>query len=1585
MKRNKPSIPSSGLAVIYEPDGNDEAIVDSRIQLGRASSQDLAGGGSKSRAGARKNVTEERVPEGFNQVLKPTTQEIKLDFEKGRPGGHHSTERTQCTEEESRLQQVRVKNCGESKSRSRTETKRLQPIETVELDFIKAEVARPRPRIETLSTNGKLLPAQLDVFGHGDEMLHDLAILREKTKTKGRSLVFITHSLGGIVVKEALRRSENMGEPSLKDVLHSTRSILFIGCPHRDSQYGKLSHAVRNMASTTLKVAADDAVLRDLSGAVSANLNLNRLAFLRLWNNYNFRVKTFHEKVAIDAQRNRALTDLTLRREASFLGDPREQAEGILGDHIGICRYRAMGDEAYRSLSFTLMKIIHDETHRLRPMSDKEQAFLRTIGPARPPPQEAHSQLSYPGTCLWLYDMPEFRAWYQRVKAGRGRLLWVKGKPGSGKSILLKSLRSRVEKQWEPLGASLIWSTAEGKTLDDVFSPGAFHRPHQTSPAAVYRNLLAQLFEQDPRLRKALLMLEKRKHDSGHHLEEFHLVSFFLDDYVDQKIETPTLRTFIFVDAADDCGAPYLEELVYSLSQLAQNSDFSICLASSSLPQVFSDNATEIVMHQRNVDDILRFVSLNLIAEWEDRNHTVVEIGHKAGGCFLWAEIVVNILNSAIMEGATQEMIEDTIIDLPDEIDDLYAWLFSTLSPEEKAETMTLMQWVILASEPMRLNDLRIAMQVTKRWHPHELKPYMTFVLGPAGSLRDFPHSASDEGAFDTPYHFQRWMRLRSIGLVELRAQGRDGVMYEPLGMQRVQVIHESVRNFFLSGRGFACLSSASHEPPEPGTYSPDDLIDHGHLCMLNACLAFLNMTELDPLGQGNCSVAPMSPAESKYWRQNVRDQRRLVMSSYPFLQYAVDNLVYHLLSPRLFRFFLPQREILRTLSANRSRLWRRWTALLGCNIADPTGTLHACHGSHTRNLLSPVCGARYRLERVFRKLSKMAAMERYETNTPSPVTPKSTKTSSSYGSSPRYFAGPAPYSAHVAKDLLKATTPLAKKLEATALWKFGRWGASKGVKKPKADRSRVNIVDPKLCDDIIAYIGSSLERHKGCDLIDIYPGAGLWSQKLHDLLQPRSHILMEPDETFYRPFLEPLLKMDTTTLVRKSGIVWRDLNDILNPTYLPHQTERAPRSRETPERNDTLLVVANLAFHPKKSFRSFDSVANLVLFQFISSIRASSLFQKYGLVRMLIWCGNDDKVGLIPRSLQRRKRLAIDGELSTDWICEIAGVEDTNASGNRWFVRDRALDLQSAQEMLQKLDERGISIPEGRESQLIKEIRSSKSPLRIDSSKTMPHLFRPYQEEKRELEEQFSAGLFDKKSDTFLRLRDLRYRAARESKKANQIIELLDERDALAEQYEKGEVTDELKARTAEWNDSIDKLVKEKQHDYLLYRDNQHIFDQDPRLLNWDRRYVEPLAVKGTEFFPNAPCCLLDIQPKAVHPLMREMGPSSNRAGDIFELVLRGLLQLAADPVSKALESVWPGAAEGVLPHCPSLRDRGRGGMPFGGFGEVSVRTLNEAQLVEILEAWMKWPFRPTYSQLVGRVSDDPGTDVEDEHAHFD
>ncbi len=47
-------------------------------------------------------------------------------------------------------------------------------------------------------------------------------------------------------------------------------------------------------------------------------------------------------------------------------------------------------------------------------------------------------------------------------------------------------------------------------------------------------------------------------------------------------------------------------------------------------------------------------------------------------------------------------------------------------------------------------------------------------------------------------------------------------------------------------------------------------------------------------------------------------------------------------------------------------------------------------------------------------------------------------------------------------------------------------------------------------------------------------------------------------------------------------------------------------------------------------------------------------------------------------------------------------------------------------------------------------------------------------------------------------------------------------------------------------------------------------------------------------------------------------------------------------------------------------------------GAGDPAAST--RPSLVEILDAWMRWPFRPTYSQLLSRTSDDNVTDAASE-----
>lgn len=597
--------------------------------------------------------------------------------------------------------------------------------------------------------------------------------------------------------------------------------------------------------------------------------------------------------------------------------------------------------------------MVDSEQEKKHVLTSKETECLAALVRPHPTLSETHPATTYPGTCLWLYDLREFAAWHHRSDNSKNKILWIKGQSGCGKTMLLGSLRRRLERQWAPAGASFIWATAEGHDTTSPFFPATSGQHHQINPATVYRSLLAQLFLQDPGLRKALLTLHS-KHQGD--FDDAFVVSFFADDYIDQRIQTPTRRTFLFVDIPDDACLAYVEELVCRLSQLARNSDFSICVASAVHHHIEEANTISIVMHSRNTDDILRYVNLNLVAEWEDRNQTVIHLGQKAGGVFLWAEIVVNILNAAIAEGASQDLIEYTLAELPGDLFGLYEWMLSTLNATERAESLVLFQWALLAASPLRLTDLLLAIRLTD---PSPLTTYarlgpsMALTTPPPSSLRDLRPLRNSEITFDTPAQFHRWLRARSIGLLEL--QPSPSSPDEPLGLQRIHPIHPSVRTFFLSARGFACLA-----PDNNLLSTPEEYLDLGHYTLLAACLRYLNMRDFDHL---TITTQPPTSSSSNH-------QRTQLLTSHPFLSYAANSLLFHLLSPRVFRYFFPQREVLLAFSANRMRLWRRWTAVLGTEV--PGEVLGGSGGVVVGRLLSPVFGARFRLGRVMGVLGRM-------------------------------------------------------------------------------------------------------------------------------------------------------------------------------------------------------------------------------------------------------------------------------------------------------------------------------------------------------------------------------------------------------------------------------------------------------------------------------------------------------------------------------------------------------------------------------------------------------------------------------------
>ncbi|KAK4177158.1 hypothetical protein QBC36DRAFT_372366 [Triangularia setosa] len=844
------------------------------------------------------------------------------------------------------------------------------------LDFLPQSC--PNARIftwgyHTLVVDKKPLRLQGDIFAHASELLLELATTRVAFGTQARPLVFVAHSTGGVMVKEILRLAEIERDGPLKDVLLSTSAVVFMGSPHRATEHSSLGGAVTSMASVTLSVDPDDPVLPQLCGGNNVEIELGRQTFIRQWNEYNFRVKTFQESVIPSFADANERAAATIRRLASFIGDPREEATTIGAFNKNIAKFWSMEDVGYQALASCLVEFVRNEEEKRHVVNSKETDCLAALVRSQLSHPETHPAASYPGTCLWLYDLYDFQTWHNRNGPNKNKILWIGGESGCGKTILLTSLRRRLARKWGPAGASIIWTTADDYNIEG--RAGLSSANQIPSPASVYRSLLGQLSLQDPGLRTALLALYDQPRADPAAFDDTEVVSFFSDYYIHQTAKTSARRTFILVEIPDEAGSVYVGELLSRLSCLAQNSDFSICITSAHHPEIELENTISIPMHIRNTDDILRFVNLNLMAEWEDRNRTVMMVGRKAGGVFLWAEIVVNILNAAISEGATQDLIEYTLEEVPGDLHGLYEWMLNTLNEKERAEALVLFQWVMLAAEPMRLNDLFIAVRLTDP-NPfglyERLGPLMALDVGVPFPMRYLRQVRNSVITSDTPCQFHRWVRTRSIGLLEVQSDTN-----ESLGLQRVQPIHCSVRSFFLSGRGFACLISGN--PSIPANLTTADYLDISHYVLLRACLTYLNMRDFESLSQSpkpttlkptpfvalDTHLRPLSTATT---------QRQLITSSYPFLQYAVSSLLFHLLSPTYFRYFLPQNELFLTLSANKFRLWKRWTSLLGTYDPEELIALQTKLGSRTKELMSPVYGARFRLERVLRKLGGLSA-----------------------------------------------------------------------------------------------------------------------------------------------------------------------------------------------------------------------------------------------------------------------------------------------------------------------------------------------------------------------------------------------------------------------------------------------------------------------------------------------------------------------------------------------------------------------------------------------------------------------------------
>lgn len=388
----------------------------------------------------------------------------------------------------------------------------------------------------------------------------------------------------------------------------------------------------------------------------------------------------------------------------------------------------------------------------------------------------------------------------------------------------------------------------------------------EKSTAGMYRSLLLQLFERLPKLRHVLNSFRHTiKTGSIPRWTTQHLKSLFSQAVHDLGESS----LMLFIDALDECDEDQIRDMVAFLQDIAgkarqKNCILQICFASRHYPQITIEKviSLDIVSQEGHNQDIMAFVKRNLQIGYDQNAREVhTRLIEKASGVFMWVVLVVRILQKVFDKGHKHEL-KDRLKKTPEDLNALFYDIL-TRDGDRQNEFLWCIQWILFAKHPLSPGQLREA------------------VLCGASSAqaRDWRREKIEESEIE---HF---IIDRSKGLAEItKSKNRP----------TVQFIHESVRDFLLEqGR----LQSLWPDVPEI-------LNGESHERLKQCCLSYCHMS----LGDLSLQSFAVQVSASKVKRpsreatqsgvlprsNNQKRLRRLALTGFPFLEYAVRNVLRH-------------------------------------------------------------------------------------------------------------------------------------------------------------------------------------------------------------------------------------------------------------------------------------------------------------------------------------------------------------------------------------------------------------------------------------------------------------------------------------------------------------------------------------------------------------------------------------------------------------------------------------------------------------------------------------------------------------------
>ncbi|KAJ9294617.1 hypothetical protein DTO217A2_9161 [Paecilomyces variotii] len=438
-------------------------------------------------------------------------------------------------------------------------------------------------------------------------------------------------------------------------------------------------------------------------------------------------------------------------------------------------------------------------------------------------------------TCQWLLDRSEYKDWldFDKFNDHKG-FLWIKGKPATGKSTIMKFVYTQAVKKMRDKIIISFFFNARGEEMEK-------------SVLGMYRSLLWQLLHKIPDLQvvfDALNLVQPITIES--HKWGLENTQSLLND----AIERLGQRSLVcFVDALDECEEDQVRDMISFFEQLGEvalqsGCQLNVCFSSRHYPHISMLAGIELVLedqddHERDIQSYIQ--SQLRIGRGKKAKEIQDDVLERASGIFLWVVLVVQMLNKLIDHGQMHKVPQE-LLKIPNGLHELLEDILMR-GERNMSEMVLCLQWILYAKRPLSCEEL-----------------YFAILSGIEPELESFTESNPEI----TKALMKRFILDSSKGLAEETKSKKP----------TIQFIHESVRDFLLKENILDKI----------GIHSSSNFPALSHDSLKKCCLSYMR------LGVSLGLMEPLPKASS----DEARDLRQRTIERLPFLQYAVQHVLHH-------------------------------------------------------------------------------------------------------------------------------------------------------------------------------------------------------------------------------------------------------------------------------------------------------------------------------------------------------------------------------------------------------------------------------------------------------------------------------------------------------------------------------------------------------------------------------------------------------------------------------------------------------------------------------------------------------------------